>query len=363
MALHERAEVSGRELATAEIVASFLAATRPTRLIRGIAGHGVAALYQGSIPGPRVMVRCELDGLPMPDGSGAYHGCGHDGHMAILAGVAAHFAEAPLEGGSVLLLFQPSEETGEGATAVLRDAGFGSVMPDFAIALHNLPGFRLAEVILRHGVFASASAGITVNLTGERSHAGEPKKGNSPAMAVAHLLQAMNAVPQNRTGLFQPAMVTVVHAALGAETFGTSPGEAMVMATLRASEKEVLEDLFRECSRLAEGIAGVYGLGVSVERCEEFPPVFNDSRLVNLVAEAAKGLGMNVSHRDEPFPWSEDFGHFTSAMPGVLFGLGAGEETPPLHHPNYDFPDDLLPLGSKLLLETVRSIIMTGGLS
>ncbi|MFO7626643.1 MAG: amidohydrolase [Candidatus Fermentibacteraceae bacterium] len=362
-ALHERAEVSGREAATAVIVADFIAATRPTRLLRGIAGHGVAALYQGALPGPRVMVRCELDGLPMPDGGGAYHGCGHDGHIAILAGVAAHLAEAPLEGGSVLLLFQPSEETGAGASAVLKDEGFRSVMPDFAMALHNLPGFALGEVILRHGVFASASAGITVHLTGERSHAGEPQKGRSPAMAVAQLIQALSALPQSRTGLFQPAKVTVVHAALGAETFGTSPGEAVVMATLRASEKEVLEELFRECRPLAEGIAGAYGLGVSVGRSEEFPPVFNDSRLVDIVAEAANGLGMNVSHRDEPFPWSEDFGRFTDAVPGVLFGLGAGEETPPLHHPDYDFPDGLLHLGSKLLLETVRSVISRGGLS
>jgi len=362
-ALHERAEVSGREAATALIVADFLAATRPDRLLRGIAGHGVAALYQGSLPGPRVMVRCELDGLPMPDGGTAYHGCGHDGHMAMLAGVGALLSEAPIETGSVLLLFQPAEENGAGASAVLKDEGFRSVMPDFAVALHNLPGFARGDVILRQGAFACASAGMTIKLTGERSHAGEPHRGRSPAMAVAQLIQALSAIPQNRTGLFQPAKVTVVHAAMGAATFGTSPGEAVVMATVRASEKEVLDGLSRECHVLAQGIAGTYGLGVSVERGEDFPPVLNDSGLVNLVAKAASGLGMNVSFRDEPFPWSEDFGHFTSAMPGVLFGLGAGEETPPLHHPDYDFPDRLLPLGTRLLLETVRSVIMTGGTS
>ncbi len=345
------------------IVADFLAATRPDKLLRGIAGHGVAALYQGSPPGPRVMVRCELDGLPMPDVGTAYHGCGHDGHMAILAGVAESLADAPLERGSVLLLFQPAEETGAGASAVLSDEGFRSVMPDFAVALHNLPGFKSGDVILRHGVFASASVGITVNLTGERSHAGEPHKGRSPAMAVAQLIQALNAVPQNRTGLFQPAKVTVVHAAMGAATFGTSPGEAVVMATVRASEKGVLDGLSHECHVLAQGIAGTYGLGVSVEGSEEFPPVHNDSRLVNLVAETARGLGMSVSFREEPFPWSEDFGHFTGTIPGVLFGLGAGEKTPPLHHPDYDFPDELLPSGSKLLLETVRAITNRGGLS
>ena len=342
------------------IVADFLAATRPTGLLRGIAGHGVAALYKGALPGPGVMVRAELDGLPMPDGGKPYHGCGHDGHMAMLAGVGALLSEAPIETGSVLLLFQPAEETGAGASAVLNDEGFKSVMPDFAVALHNLPGFAPGEVVLRKGAFASASAGITVNLSGKRSHAGEPHKGRSPAIAVAQLILALGSVPQNRTGLFQPAKVTVVHAKMGAPTFGTSPGEAIVMATIRASAKEVLEGLLRECASLAEGIAGAYGLGVSVTICEEFPPVQNESSLVDLVAETAKRLEMKVSFREEPFPWSEDFGHFSNAIPGVLFGLGAGVETPPLHHPDYDFPDELLPLGSKLLLETVRSIIAGG---
>lgn len=362
-ALHERAEVSGKEAATAEIVAGFLAATRPARLIRGIAGHGVAALYQGSLPGPRVMVRGELDGLPVPGCSEAYHGCGHDGHMAMVAGIGAHLSESPLERGSVLLLFQPAEETGSGASAVLDDEGFKSVMPDFAVALHNLPGYRSGDVILRHGTFACASAGLTIRLEGERSHAGEPHMGRSPAIAVAQLIMALNAVPQNRTGLFQPAKVTVVHSAMGAPTFGTSPGEAVVMATIRASEKEVLEDLLKECAGLAEGIAGTCGLKVSVQVGEEFPPVRNDGRLVDLVAETAERLDMRVSFREEPFPWSEDFGHFTGAFPGVLFGLGAGEETPPLHHPDYDFPDRLLTPGTGLLLETVRSIAMTGGSS
>ncbi len=280
MALHRAAEVSGREAATAELVAGFLAATRPERLLRGIAGHGVAALYQGPLPGPRVIVRCELDGLPLPDGPGARHGCGHDGHMAMTAGVAAHLAKAPLDMGSVLLLFQPSEETGAGASAVLKDDGFRSLMPDFAVALHNLPGFRLGDVVLKRDLFSLASAGITVNFTGVSSHAGEPHKGRSPAIALARMIQSLNALSRSRADQFQPTMVTVVHATMGAAAFGTSPGDAVVMATIRASEKEVLDALFQECRGMAEGIAGTCGLGVSVEASEEFPPVSNDNRLV-----------------------------------------------------------------------------------
>lgn len=353
-ALHDRAEVSGKEAATAEMVGSFLSATMPARLITGLGGHGVAALYGGSLPGPSVMVRCELDGLPRPDGPGAYHGCGHDGHMAIVAGLAERLGSCPPERGSVLLLFQPSEETGAGAALVLADRRFSAVMPDLAVALHNIPGFPMGQVLLKTGVFAAASTGITVRLSGTRSHAGEPQKGNSPAMALAQIIQAFSATPQFSTGLDQSGKVTVVHAGLGTRAFGTSPGEAVVMATIRALDAAVMRHLYRRCETLAAGTAAAFGLDVSVESEEEFPPVVNHPRLTAGVEQAAGNLGMQTLTLEQPFPWSEDFGHFTGKVPGVLFGLGAGEKTLPLHNPDYSFPDDLLQSGTAILHETVR---------
>lgn len=339
---------------------SLLAATRPERLLTGIGGQGLAALYKGELPGPTVMVRCELDGLPRPDDPGAYHGCGHDGHMAIVAGLAERLGSSPPERGSVMLLFQPSEETGAGAALLLADQRFRSAMPDLAVALHNIPGFPLGEVLLRTGVFAAASTGITVRLKGTRAHAGEPQKGNSPAMAMAQIIQTFSGIPQFATGLGQPGKVTVVHAGLGTRAFGTSPGEAVVMATVRALDTELMRLLYRRCESSAAGIAAAFGLEVSVEPEEEFPPVVNDAGLVAVVGRAAGNLGMRTRTLDEPFPWSEDFGHFTGAIPGVLFGLGAGETWHPLHNPDYDFPDDLLEPGTGILLETVRLLARKG---
>lgn len=326
-------------------------------MVTGLGGHGIAALYQGIEPGPRVMVRCELDALPLPDGSGAYHGCGHDGHMAIAVQLAELLAETPLERGSVLLLFQPAEETGAGAAAVLSEPGFLSMKPDFAVALHNLPGYAEGEAVIRPGVFASASVGLTVGLTGTRSHAGEPDRGRSPALAVAQLIQAFSAVPQFHTGLFQPGKVTVIHARLGTRAFGTSPGEAVVMATLRTADSELLRRLLAHCRRVAEGVAETFGLTSTIDTEEEFPPVINDPRCTEAVERAATSLGIRVNTVDQPFPWSEDFGHFTSMMPGVLFGLGAGTDRLPLHHPEYTFPDRLIPAGGRLLLETVKELV------
>ncbi len=358
--LHSMPELSGAEARTAALLKGFLETTGPSRLIPDIAGHGIAALYGGGRPGPVIMVRCELDALPRPDGPGAYHGCGHDGHMAIAAGLAERLGSSPPERGSVLVLFQPAEETGAGAALVLADRRFAAVMPDMAVALHNIPGFPMGRILLKAGVFAAASTGITVRLRGTRSHAGEPHKGNNPAMAMAQIIQTFSAVPQFSTGLNQFGKVTVVHAGLGARAFGTSPDEAVVMAVIRALDAGETDRLYRRCETLATGIAAAFDLEVTVEGAEEFPPTVNDAGLTAAVERAAGNLGMRVLVLDRPFPWSEDFGRFAERVPGVLFGLGAGEDTAPLHGRDYRFPDELLQTGTEILLETVRVLARRG---
>jgi amidohydrolase len=337
------------------MVREFLEATGPARTVTGIAGHGIAALYAGESPGLRIMVRCELDAVAMQDGTGVFHGCGHDGHMAVAAALGADLGKNPPKNGSVLLLFQPAEETGAGAAAVLEDPKFTAVLPDLAIGFHNLPGFPLGSVAVRNGVFASGSAGITVRLTGTSSHAGEPHRGRSPAGAMIKIMEALPAVPQNGRPSMAKAVVTVIHARLGSRAFGVSPGDAVVMATVRSPDGEVLDGLLEECARKAEDIARAEGIRAEHSIEEVFPPVVNNRGLSDLVRWSAESLGMELIELREPFPWSEDFGRFTGAMLGVMFGLGAGEDTAPLHHPDYRFPDALIEPGARLLRKVLDS--------
>ena len=364
--IHSIAEISGNENNTAGTIKSFLQTYSPDEIITGIGGHGLAAIFDSGKPGPRVLIRCELDALPIPEtieikyGSGsptASHKCGHDGHMAIVAGLAPWLKDKPLANGSVVLLFQPAEEIGKGAYRVLQDNKFKQLKPDYVFALHNLPGFPLGQVISREGFFAAASKGLKIFLNGETSHAAEPEEGKSPALAVAQLIQSLSAVPQYYTALHESSKVTIIHAEVGEIAFGTSPGKGQVMATLRSYSDDVMNRLVERCIKLAHDIARVYDLELEVEWDEEFPSTVNDPKSARLVEECATEFGLEIHRPEYAFPWSEDFGHFTSRYPGALFGLGSGENHPALHSPFYNFPDNLIDIGTRLFREIIIKVI------
>lgn len=366
--LHTLAEPSGAEAATAALVADELRACRPAGLLTDLGGHGLAAVFTapGGVAGPTVVLRAELDALPIPETidlahasltAGCAHKCGHDGHMAILLGVARELAERPPRRGRVVLLFQPAEETGEGAARVAADPRFLALEPDWLFALHNLPGYRHGRVLVRAGAFCAGSAGLTVRLQGATSHAAYPEQGRSPDRAMAELVTGLACLPIPFERRDQLCLVTVVHARLGAPRFGTTPGEAEVLATLRAADNAVLDLLKDEAAALAETIAGAHGLGCALSWSEEFPVTWNDDAAAAHVEAAAAAAGLEVDAPDEsPFRWSEDFGNLAALGRGAMFGLGAGPRQPPLHAETYDFPDTLLDPGLRLLNALVRRI-------
>lgn len=363
--LHSLAEPSNQEEQTSRLIAEFLERQGADQIIGGIGGYGLAAFFEGREPGPRVLLRADLDALPIPESidlpyaserHNCSHKCGHDGHMTILAGIARELSRNRLKKGSVVLFYQPAEETGKGAARVLADSRFEQVQPDYVFALHNLPGFRKNSLIYRHDTFASASSGMIVELLGETSHAAEPHAGKSPALAVSQMINALSAVPQFYTALHEASKVTVIHARLGEIAFGTSPGYAQVMATLRAHTDEVMSRLTEKCASLAEGVAESWQLGCKLRWDEHFPATVNDPGAIETILKAAETIGLEIFEQPSPFPWSEDFGHFTGKYKGALFGLGAGIEQPALHHPTYDFPDDLIETGVKIFAKIIEKI-------
>ena len=364
--LHRHAELSGREQKTAEIIYNFLSPFRPDDIITGIGGNGLAAVYEGKKEGPRILIRADLDALPVtePDTleyasavTGVSHKCGHDGHMAIAAGLAPILHSRRPQKGAAILLFQPAEETGEGAARVVSDPAFKKLNADQAFALHNLPGFSLGTVVVRDGIFASASQGLIITLKGSCSHAAEPENGISPALAVSQLIQQLSAMPQTSVPLHQGAKVTVIHASVGERAFGTSPGHGTVMATLRAHRKSVMDRLTQECIHAAKAIGALHSCSVKTEWTEVFPETFSYAECNNLLRQAANRAGLPVHEAEHPFAWSEDFGHFTRLMPGALFGLGSGINQPALHNPAYDFPDTLISTGITLF-HTLLSMLL-----
>lgn len=357
--LHKNPELSGSEKKTARRLIKFLKPLKPDLLIEKVGGHGVLAVFESGNPGAEVLFRADIDALPISElndleyssvTAGVSHKCGHDGHSAILAGLAAHISANRPQKGRYLLLFQPAEETGFGAVSVLNDPVFKSYNPDYCFALHNLPGYSLNSVIVRNGTFAAASRGMIIRLKGRTSHASEPEKGRSPAAAMARLMAGLPRLSGNgsASGYSDFVLLTLIYGSLGTPAFGTTPGEAILMATLRAYLDIDMKMLTSKAEALVSEIAEAWQLNYEISFTEEFPATMNHHEAVDIVKESASATGLNLIEAGLPFRWSEDFAHFTLNRKGVLFGIGAGVNHKPLHDPGYDFPDKIISVGVSL---------------
>ncbi len=363
--LHRYPELSGREKVTAGVLLDFLQPLNPARIHRNLGGHGLMAVFEGKAEGAEVLFRADMDALPIAEAlpleyaserKGISHKCGHDGHAAILAGLAAYISGNPPQRGRYLLLFQPAEETGTGALSVLHSRQFRQYKPDYSFALHNLPGYSKDSVVVRTGTFAAASRGMVIHLKGRTSHASEPEKGQSPAMVLARLMNDLPRLSGNgpEFGFSDFALLTIIYGSLGSPAFGTSPGHAVLMATLRANLDRDMEVLVSRAADLVnESLAGS-GITASISFQEEFPATTNHAEAVALVTAAAEKLKLKTVNAGLPFRWSEDFAHFALRSKAALFGIGAGVSHRPLHDPDYDFPDSIIPTGVSIWTELYR---------
>ncbi|MFH1060069.1 MAG: M20/M25/M40 family metallo-hydrolase [Pseudomonadota bacterium] len=340
------AEASGAEARTAAFLSAFLAGLKPTRLLTGLGGHGLLCEFAGPAPGPSLLWRAELDAVCGADGAPA-HLCGHDGHLAILGGLASYFAQNPPARGRVLLACQPAEETGTGAADFLADARLNDLAVDRALALHNLPGLALGRVVCRGGAMNCASVGLAARLSGAASHAAYPEQGRSPALALARLLAELPGLPARVQGF---SLATIVHARLGRPAFGVSPGQAELLATLRADSDAGLAELEAAAAAAIADACQAAGLEQAIAWHERFAATRNHPDAAWTVARAADLAGLDYQEAAEPFRWSEDFGAFTARWPGALMVLGAGAGCPPLHSADYSFPPALLDPGLRLAL-------------
>jgi amidohydrolase len=364
-ALHADPELSGAEVRTHDAIHAELTHAAPAaRLFENLGGTGLAAVFGPESAKRTVVFRVDTDALAITERSGAVHAsrnhgvmhaCGHDGHTAIGVAVAARVAADPPADARVVVVFQPAEETGEGAAAVLADPRWASVVPDPAstigFALHNMPGEPLGRVLVRAGTFACASVGVRAVLVGRSAHA---SAANDPGSAMAALGRLIDRSPGLPDGLgLAGARCTPVHAAAGdAGGFGISPAEARFACTLRAQSDTDLARLRAAFGDLMEE-AGA-GLAVTLTEHEGFPAMVNDARAVEIVRRAAAGAGFTIGENAAPYRWSEDFARFAAAFPCAMFTIGAGEGVPALHDDRYDFPDALIEPAAGLVERLLR---------
>lgn len=361
--LHQYPEASNQEKQTAERITRYLKSTSPDEIINDIGQYGIAALYHGKENGPTVMIRCELDALPIQEinqieyssvHEGMSHKCGHDGHMSIICGVANLLAKHRPTSGRVILLFQPAEETGEGAKRVIHDEKFKLIEPDFIYALHNLPGFEKHQIVMKDDIFASASRGLIIKLKGTPSHASHPEDGHNPSLAVSQIIQHLFEIPQMHTQLHKVALITPIYMRVGSPAFGTSAGDGEVMATLRSHDEEDMQIIADKAVKVVNRLADLHELDAEISWTDAFEPVKNDKKCTQVVQNVTDHLNIKSHQMEQPFPWSEDFGLFTSHYKGALFGLGSGKNQPQLHNNDYDFPDDIIKTGVTIFWNIIK---------
>ena len=235
--LHQHPELSGNEKLTNKILNEWVKQTQPDLQIEKIGGYGLAAVYKGTQPGKRILIRGDIDALHIPEpndlpyrsqNQGISHKCGHDGHATILCGLAQWLGEQRPDQGEVVLLFQPAEETGQGAKAILEDPLFEQIKPDVAYGLHNLPGFEKGQIMVREGCFAAASFGLKLCFDGRTAHASQPETGHSPSELLAQLIHFLEKKREQLKAVKPLTTFVITHAILGEETFGVAPGHAEI---------------------------------------------------------------------------------------------------------------------------------------
>lgn len=342
--LHEHPQTAGNEQFAHDMIVRHLQALHPTKVYTNVGGYGVIAVWGKDPQAETIAFRADNDALPIG------HRCGHDGHTTILLRLAELIdsGSSGLAGRNTLLLWQPAEETGTGSRAVLDTGILQQYNIQAFYALHNLPGYPLGTVVLCPRTFAAASTGVVYHLDGRETHASTPELGINPGLAVAEIISKFNGF-NGQSGEFRQS--TLICVKVGQPAFGTSAGHGEVMFTLRAFTNSEMERLLADANNTVAEVAGRYGLTVSRSLVEPFRATENHPDCVAAIEKAAKELPLNIQYQETPNRWSEDFAEYLFEFKGAMFGIGSGETHAELHHPDYDFPDDLIEPAAQLFFK------------
>lgn len=363
--LHQYPEIAGNEKETAQKINAELIKCNPTSIICNVGGYGIVAIFDTGAKGKNILFRGDMDALPIQEVNelkykskfqGVAHKCGHDGHSTILLGLAQKLKEAPLKKGKTILLFQPAEETGQGAKAVINDPKFAKIKPDLAFALHNVPGYPKGQIVYRKGAFNPAVISLIIRFQGLKTHAAEQENGINPDVAIASLILKIKTLINTDLNSPDFCNITTIYTQLGSLDYGTAAGEGTLHYTIRCWTRKKLETIKSTILNFTKEICAEERLKYEIEWLHYFAATANDDYAVDCIEKSAKRLNFDYIHKPTPFKWGEDFGLFTEFVAGAMFGLGAGETTPPLHQPDYDFPDEIIPYGVAMFYDIAKAI-------
>ena len=288
---------------------------------------------------PAIGFRADMDAIP--DAGGARHGCGHDGHSAILCALALEM-EGKRLGKNIHLIFQGAEETGEGAKHIC------DTWPELSdlnriYGLHNIPGYPRGTLLLRRGCFACASEGVVIDVHGKPAHAASPGDGANPAHLLCRAVLALpGMVEKVLKGGDRLLMATVIGVKAGGENFGMAASDGRLCLTLRGHRQADIDALADQLRRFIDAGCADQGMAARYAVRDAFPDTTNPPEIADEAMTKWTAAGCAVTTLDQPMRWSEDFGWYLRQTPGLFFGVGIGVAHPGLHTAEYCFDDAII---------------------
>lgn len=360
--LHRHPEFGFEENRTAALVAERLFALG-LEVATGVGGTGVVGTLRRGNGNRAIALRADMDALRITEATGLghastrpglMHACGHDGHTAMLLGAAEVLAREGGFDGTVRFVFQPAEEWGRGAQAMLDDGLLDRFPFEEIYGLHNLPGRPVGHFETCPGALMSAEDVFEITLQGQGGHAARPHWGREAMVPACALVLELQTIVARRIDPADVAVVSVTEL----ETDGTRnvlPGLARIRGDARSYRAEVSQRIEAEMRAIVGGIASMHGVEATVSYAREFVPLVNDKACAAALSKAAGAVSAQVDAAAPPMTASEDFARFLAHVPGAFGFVGNGEKSAPLHSPTYDFNDAVLPHGVALHAAIVRS--------
>lgn len=350
---------------TSARVAELLQSFGVDSVTTGVGRTGVVATIKGRTDskGRVIALRADMDALPIQELTGAeyastvpnaMHACGHDGHTSMLLGAAKYLAETRSFDGTAVLVFQPAEEGGAGAQAMLDDGLVDRWGVQEFYGMHNMPGIPVGQFAIRKGPIMAAADQFDIVLTGKGGHAAKPNDAIDTVLIASHIIVALQSIVSRNMDPLRNAVVSVCVVETDSTAYNVLPQVVKLRGTARSLDAEVRNLLERRIQEIAAGIASAFGATAQINFERGYPVTQNNPEATMHAAEVARGIVGAVDMNVDPMMGGEDFSFMLNVRPGAYIFLGNGDSAM-LHHPAYDFNDEALPTGASWLAGMVET--------
>ncbi len=375
--LHAHPETAYEEIRTAKVVADYLTACG-IEVHTGIAGTGVVGVLKCGTSNKAVMLRADMDALPMNEDNtfehrstvpGKMHGCGHDGHTAMLLAAARHLQQAGGFDGTVYFVFQPAEENGgAGARAMMKEGLFERFPAQAIFGIHNWPGMPAGSFNVCAGPLMAAANAFKITITGRGGHAAAPQDCADPVPALFAIGNAIQTILTRSKRPLDAAVISITQVQAGGNATNIIPGSCWLGGSVRAFSADVVDLIERRLNEIAAPIAQAHGCVADIHFERRYPALVNTSAETEFCLDVMREVvGEKHTHVVEPVMASEDFAFFLEGKPGCYVFLGAGDGDHrhaghglgpcALHNGSYDFNDNLIPVGAAYWIRLVQRFL------